>query len=85
MVTSTQNPKQQTFIHVNGIIYRSNDVIELGNGSIFIPISREEIVRGEKKLEDILDSSKAIDLDNCLSDFRVYRLFVKNSMNIHLI
>ena len=85
MVTSTNNPKRQTFIHVNGIKYRSKDAIELGNGSLFLPISREEIIVSEKKYENILDHFIGIHHGNVLSDFHDYRLFVKNSMNIHLI
>lgn len=49
MVTSTNNPKRQRFIHVNGIKYRTDDAIELDYRRIFIPITREEMNHCEKK------------------------------------
>ncbi len=48
MVTSRCNPKGNEFVHVNGIKYRTNDAIELGNGSIFIPITKLDIQKSEK-------------------------------------
>jgi hypothetical protein len=48
MVTSTCNPKGNEFVHVNGIKYRTVDAIEMGNGSIFIPITKSDIQKSEK-------------------------------------
>ncbi|CAF1264677.1 unnamed protein product [Adineta steineri] len=48
MVTSTNNLKNKTFVHVNGIKYRTGDAIELENGSIFLPLTKSDIQTGEK-------------------------------------
>jgi hypothetical protein len=48
MVTSTSNPKNKTFLHVNGIKYRTKDAIELGDGSIFLPLTQSDILKSEK-------------------------------------
>lgn len=48
MVTSTFNEKNKTFIHVNGIKYRTDEVTEFDDGSIFIPITKSDILYGEK-------------------------------------
>ncbi len=49
MVTSTNNPKKQTFIHVNDIKYHTNDAIQLDNGSIFLPITKMDMKNNEKR------------------------------------
>lgn len=74
------NPERERFLHVNGIKYYTEDAIALDNGSIFIPISKEEIKNCEKKYENIFPYFSTY----FLSDFLVYRLFAKNSMTIHL-
>jgi len=48
MVTSANNPKNKTFVHVNGIKYRTNDAIDIGHGSIFLPLSKSDIQNCEK-------------------------------------
>jgi hypothetical protein len=45
MVTSTDNPRNKTFVHVNGIKYCTDDAIDLGNGSIFLPLTKLDIQR----------------------------------------
>jgi hypothetical protein len=49
MVTSNNNPKHQTFVHVNGTKYRTSDAIELDHGGIFLPITEVERKKREKK------------------------------------
>ncbi|CAF4610970.1 unnamed protein product [Rotaria sp. Silwood1] len=49
MVTSTKNPRNKTFVHVNGIKYRTEDAIEIGCGSIFLPLTKSDILKCEKK------------------------------------
>ncbi|CAF1060965.1 unnamed protein product [Rotaria sordida] len=49
MVTSTKNPKNKTFVHVNGIKYRTEDAIEIDYGSIFLPLTKSDIIKCEKK------------------------------------
>jgi len=56
MVTSTKNPSNKTFVHVNGIKYRTNDAIEMGNGSIFIPITKSDMQKSEKSYVTIDDN-----------------------------
>ncbi|CAM4745562.1 unnamed protein product [Rotaria magnacalcarata] len=48
MLTTTKNPKNQTFIHVNRLKYRTGDAIELDNGSVFVPLAKSDILKGEK-------------------------------------
>jgi hypothetical protein len=48
MVTSTDNPNNKTFVHVNGIKYRTDDAIEIGHGSIFLPLNESDIRSCEK-------------------------------------
>jgi hypothetical protein len=49
MVTSPLNPEKTTFVHVNDIKYRTDDVIEMGYGSIFLPITKSDIQKCEKR------------------------------------
>ena len=49
MVTSENNPRRQTFVHVNDVKYNTKDAIELDRGGIFIPISEIEKKNCEKK------------------------------------
>jgi hypothetical protein len=42
MVTTTDNPKNKTFVHVNGIKYRTDDAIDIEYGSIFLPLTKLE-------------------------------------------
>lgn len=48
MVTSTANVKQQTYVHVNKLKYRTDDIIDFDDGSIFIPLSKADILKCEK-------------------------------------
>ena len=48
MVTSTHNPQRKTYVHVNDIKYRTADAIEIGNGSIFLPITAMDLKNCEK-------------------------------------
>ncbi|CAF1178786.1 unnamed protein product [Rotaria sordida] len=49
IVTSTDNPNNQTFVHANDIIYREADMIKIAYGCIFIPLRQSDINNGEKE------------------------------------
>ncbi len=49
IVTDTNNPQNQTFVHANDIIYRVDDCIKLAHGCVFVPLDKLEIHNGEKK------------------------------------
>ena len=48
MVTSTMNPKQKTYVHVNDIKYHSDAAVDIGCGSIFVPLTKSDIEKCEK-------------------------------------
>ncbi|CAF1138275.1 unnamed protein product, partial [Adineta ricciae] len=48
MVTSTNNPDNQTFVHVNSIKYHTDDAIDLDYGSVFVPLTKSDINSCEK-------------------------------------
>jgi hypothetical protein len=54
MITSMDNPKQQVFVHVNGIKCWTNDAVDLSNGSIFLPLIQSDISQREKKSVELL-------------------------------
>lgn len=53
MVTSTNNPQHQTFVHPNSIAYRTEDAMNLPHGSIFIPLTKLDLQNGEKKYKNL--------------------------------
>lgn len=48
MITSTNNPQQKTFVHVNEIKYHTDDAIPICNGSVFIPFTNTDIKNAKK-------------------------------------
>ncbi len=49
IVTTTNNPTNQTLVHVNDIIYRTNDAKKIGYGCVFVPLKLVDIQNLEKK------------------------------------
>ena len=49
MITSTDNPGGKSFIHVNDIVHRTDDAVDLGHGRIFVPFNKQEQMQREKK------------------------------------
>ncbi|CAF0999307.1 unnamed protein product [Rotaria sordida] len=43
IVTSTNNPKGQTFVHANDIIYRDSHAIKIAYGCVFVPLRRYNV------------------------------------------
>lgn len=82
MVTSANNPEQQTFVHVNEIKYHTDDAIPVSNGSVFIPITSIDIKKTTKKYGENKQTESVILISFVTLDFLGYQLFVKNTMNI---
>ncbi len=49
IVTTTNNPANETFVHANDIIYRTEDAEKIGYGCIFVPLKPADIENLEKK------------------------------------
>ncbi len=49
IVTNTNNPQNQTFVHANDIIYRVVDAQKIAYGCVFVPLENFEIQNDEKK------------------------------------
>lgn len=49
IVTDTNNPYNQTFVHANDIAYRVDDAVKIGYGCVFSPLDEPEIKNREKK------------------------------------
>ncbi|CAF3988126.1 unnamed protein product [Rotaria sordida] len=45
IVTSTNNPKGQTFVHANDITYRDSDAIKIAYGCVFVPLRQSNDVK----------------------------------------
>lgn len=42
IVTSTNNPMGQTFVHANDLSCEEPGVVKLGYGSVFVPLRQDE-------------------------------------------
>lgn len=49
IVTDTNNPHHQTFVHANDISYRVNGAETVGYGCVFVPLDDVDIKTCEKK------------------------------------
>jgi hypothetical protein len=49
IVTNTNNPQNQTFVHANDIIYRVVDAQKIAYGCVFVPLENFDIQNDEKK------------------------------------
>ncbi|CAF3862278.1 unnamed protein product, partial [Rotaria sp. Silwood1] len=49
MITTTNNPKQEHFIHTNTLEYHDDGVYQNNHASVRIPLTERDILKGEKK------------------------------------
>jgi hypothetical protein len=48
LITYSKNPSDQIYLHANKLEYHSEDVQELTDGTVCIPIATDEIAEGRK-------------------------------------
>ncbi|CAF1188085.1 unnamed protein product, partial [Adineta ricciae] len=90
MVTSTNNLNNQTFVHVNSIKYHTNDAIDLDYGSVFVPLTKSDIISREKSFPRASITCKKFDeytfalvsFDTLASDRHIQQYTIPNEDRI---
>ncbi|CAF2464855.1 unnamed protein product [Rotaria sp. Silwood2] len=76
IVTSTDNPNSQTFVHANDIVYREPDAIKIAYGCVFVPLRQSDINNGVKEFRRLsILYKKYIDYTFDLTPFNTDTMF----------